>query len=211
MPVKIPEPPVIPPTQVGPGGGSGGRARTGGGAGAGQTSGGGGATGGSQSNRDQETLLRILATIRNRLDQIVHIDPPIFPSDLDPLFKQTWNQVDRCFKNAAAQLRTREEFVQLYPKLRAAGLTGAMLALKDSSLRFHDERLAEAFNTYPQVILSYPPRLEWWERLAGIARPAFGCMDSILGSFSKVLPILEIPKEYKEQVEASVDALPTLR
>jgi hypothetical protein len=91
-------------------------------------------------------------------------------------------------------------FRALYPRLQQAGLTGPSLELKTRSLDYHSRR-------YVGEILTYPGQPTWAERLGRIGGPVFKCMNSIMGSLKSVLPGIEIAKEFKEHVEASVDAL----
>lgn len=69
-----------------------------------------------------------------------------------------------------------------------------------NSLDFHSRR-------YVGEILTYPAAPTWRERLARFARPVFICMNSIVGSLKDILRGIEIAKEFKEHVEASVDAV----
>ncbi len=45
------------------------------------------------------------------------------------------------------------------------------------------------------------------ERLGKFVKPGFKTMNSVLGSFPKMVPGVEFVKEYKERLEAALDAV----
>jgi hypothetical protein len=162
---------------------------------------------GEQMGKDQKVLLRMLQTIQHAIYTVVHTEPSILSSHL---FRETWHEVEASFQTANTTLDTRKQFTRLYGRLGKAGLTGEMLRLKSTSLELHVNRFVDALSANQKGILTYPEKT--WrerlvERLVKLARPAFGAMNSVLGSLSTVLPVLEIAKEYKEHVEITVEAL----
>ncbi len=149
---------------------------------------------------DRQRLVWVLEAIRQVLDSMVHLDPSPFPSELRGLFLDAWPEAEMSLKDATAALRNPARFRVLYPRLRKAGLTGPSLQLKTKSMDYHSRK-------YVGEILTYPAKPTWRERLARFVRPVFKCMNSIMGSLKEVLRGIEIAKEFKEHVEASVDAL----
>jgi hypothetical protein len=149
---------------------------------------------------DQERLVWVLGAIRLALDSTVGLQPSPFPSELRELFVEGWPDAENSLNDATEALRNPAGFEELHQRLQKVGLTGSSLQLKTMSMDYHTRR-------YVGEILTYPARLTLPERFARFARPVFKCMNSIMGSLKDVLPGIEIAKEFKEHVEASVDAL----
>lgn len=149
---------------------------------------------------DRQRLVWMLETMRQILESTVYSEPSPFPSELRTWFLEAWPEAEKSLKDAIAVLRSPAQFETMYPRLRTVGLTGTSLQFKTASMEYHGRKYVGEF-------LTYPGRITWGERLARFAKPAFKCMNSIMGSLKEVLPGIEFAKEFKEHVEASVDAL----
>jgi hypothetical protein len=95
-------------------------------------------------------------------------------------------------------------------RLKRAGLTGAMLHMKEVSLYYHLDPLGEAMRNYSSPtapILSIPEDEGLVRRLPFYIKPGSKVMNSILESVpAVVMPGKEIVKEVKEHVEAGYEA-----
>ena len=155
---------------------------------------------GGGSNSDRARLLWTLETILLILDRTVHLEPSIFPEELQPYFRDAWPDAEKSLMNAISVVRNPARFRLLYPRLRRAGLTGPSLQLKTQSLYYYGK-------DYVGDILTYPAKKTWTERIARLFKPTFKIMNSLMGSLKGVLPGIDIAKEFKEHIEATVDAL----
>jgi hypothetical protein len=149
---------------------------------------------------DQERLIWMLDTIRGTLEGIVQEGGPLFPAEVHKEFLRTWGEVDRSL--AAARSRVQVPLIVfrllLYPRLRRAGMIGAMLELKSASLHRHTHKVTDE-------IFAKPRKPNWLERAIPFLGPAFKAMNTILGSLMGALPVLELAKEYKDHVELTVE------
>jgi hypothetical protein len=145
----------------------------------------------------------MLEIIRNALHAVVYMEQPPIPRELRNLFTDAWGDADQSFEAAKRRLAVSPILFRIFlePRLRRAGLTGEMLTLKEASLQFHVNRLVGG------GIITYPDDPTLWERIKRFGRPAFKAMNSVLGSLSSVLPVLEIAREYKDHVELTVEAM----
>lgn len=187
-----------------------------GGAGRLRHGGGDGSPAGTPEGDELDRLAAMLERIEKTLGNLTQLQPPIINRELSVSFVEVWPQAQRLLNEAIRRLRRDPNAAPIaYPimiaRLRAAGLMGSMLAMKDTSLRYHLDPLDETIQVYMSQdapILTYPERKTLIERLVSLVRPAAQVMNSILGSLpAVVMPGKEIVKEYKEHVEASYEAV----
>jgi hypothetical protein len=191
------------------------RTGTGGGGQLGRRGGGGGNQGdqggsGNPTQDDFSRLLQILTRIRQSLDLLVHINPPVVPQVLHSQFVRNWPEVDGQFNRATMHL-TRRPSPLLRRQLRAAGLTGEMLQMKQTSLNYHLDRLDESVRNYnerPTLTLSVSQKVGVIGRIVKWFKSGSKTMNSVLGSL-KFIPGVETVKEFKEHVEAAWDVAET--
>jgi hypothetical protein len=143
----------------------------------------------------------MMRRIRETLDLVVHIEPPVVPEPLNASFVRTWPEVDASFTRAISYLRK-----PLSPTVRrqlvAAGLTGEMLHMKQDSLDYHLDQLALAIKERPIITAPLSERVSGLERLVKWFKPSATTINSVLGSMPKAIPGVEIAKEFKEHLEA---------
>ena len=87
-----------------------------------------------------------------------------------------------------------------------------MLLLKQTSLNYHLDRLDEAVEKYSgQPILTLPisDRVSLMERIVKYFKSGSKTMNSVLGSLPKIIPGVEVAKEFKEHLEAAWDIVET--
>jgi len=151
---------------------------------------------------DQDRLIWMIDRIRGTLRGIVQEGSALFPAEVHKEFLKSWGEVDRSF--AAARSRVQVSLtvfrLLLYPRLRRAGMTGAMLELKSASLHRHTHKVTEP-------MFSTPRKPNWLERALPFFGSAFKAMNTILGSLMGALPMLELAKEYKDHVELTVETV----
>ena len=94
-------------------------------------------------------------------------------------------------------------------ELERAGLTGAMLRMKEASLYYCLNRIdgmveayQQKFSQYDRPILTYPERKGVVRRFFGWVKASLPTINSVLGSLPDVLPGKEILKEFKEHLES---------
>lgn len=191
-------------------GGGGGRATRGGGTrgtrGGQGGEGGGGA--GSPTREDVVRILHMLRRIRETLDLVVHIEPPVVPEPLNAGFLRTWPEVDLGLIRAIAYVRK-----PLSPAIRRqlvlAGLTGDMLHMKQNSLDYHLDELSRAIAERPILTAPLSERVSGLERIVKWFKPSAATINSVLGSMPKAIPGVEIAKEFKEHLEAGWEIVET--
>jgi hypothetical protein len=189
--------------------GRGGRLGRGGGRAWGTQGGQGGY--GSPTQGDLSRLVQMLKRIRQSIDLLVHIEPRVVPRILHAEFIRNWPEVDRQFNRAIAYL-TRPPSPVLLRQLGQAGLAGDMLAMKQTSLNYYLDHLDEAVRTYtgkPILTLPFSERASWLERIVKWFKPGCKTMNSVLGSLPKIIPGVEVAKEFKEHLEAAWDVVET--
>lgn len=147
---------------------------------------------------DQQTLIWMLATIREVLDLTVHSPTSLFPQELQQPFLNAWSEAKQSIDNTIATVIS--QFGVLYPRLQEVGLTGQSLDMKAASLYYHSV-------PYVGDILTYPAKIPLRERIARFFRPAYKVMNSIMSSLKGIVPGIEIAKEYKEHIEAAAEAI----
>jgi hypothetical protein len=76
-----------------------------------------------------------------------------------------------------------------------------MLDMKETSLKYHMERVEKAILTYSNDESKLDKFLKW-------IKPGFRVMNSILGSLSSI-PGVEIGKEFKEHLESAYEVVET--
>jgi len=158
---------------------------------------------GGGSRGDQKRLIWLLQTSRQVLNSTVKLRPSPFPGGLRNEMQRAWPEAEKSLRLATKTLRKDKDLNVLKPRLQKAGLTGSSLEFKAKSTEYH----ARNYSKHLGQILTYPGRPTWSERLAKFVGPVFKCMNSVMDSLSDVLPGIEIAKEFKDHVEASLDAL----
>ncbi len=154
---------------------------------------------------DRQLLLEILKTIRDELHAFVHDRLFVFPQHIRGHFPGPWEEVNGSLEEARRKIH--EEFPSIYGDLKEAGLTGEMLKFKKAILDQHVLVARSAFDAareQPSITLIEPARHSFWLR---ISRPVLKSINSILGSLARVIPVLEVAKEYKEQAESGMEAV----
>jgi hypothetical protein len=150
---------------------------------------------------DFDRVVAMLESIRKTLERLVIVAPRVVPQELYPSIRQSWHQADEGFKTAIATLRDKTQRVRLNQKLEAAGFSGEMLDMKETSLSYHMARVDKA-------ILSYDNKETMLEKLVRWIKPGFNVMNSVLGSLSTI-PGVEVGKEFKEHLESAYEVVET--
>jgi hypothetical protein len=143
----------------------------------------------------------MLESIRKTLEKLVIVTPRVVPQELHPSISQSWHRADEGFKTAIATLQNKTQQVELKPQLEAAGFTGEMLDMKETSLTYHMARVDKAiltYNTNPTLLEKF---VKW-------IKPGFKVMNSVLGSLSTI-PGVEVGKEFKEHLESAYEVVET--
>jgi hypothetical protein len=144
----------------------------------------------------------MLETIRETLEKLVNVDPPVMDSNLRLLFSHNWTRVEVSFLSALLALRDETQRSRLRPLVEAAGFTGSMLTMKEYSLMYQIYHMIK-------VILTYSNKETPLEKFVKWIKPGFKVMNSIMGSLLSVFPGLDIAKEFKEHVEAGYEVVET--
>lgn len=171
--------------------------------------GGGGKIGGPESGslgepgqgddgNDFSGLPVMLERIRKTLGNLVKVAPLVVPVELVTELQQTWPIAEKRLRDAIATVSNKNVSSRVISALKEAGLTGAMLKMKQVSVEYHMNRIDQAILTYPKE--------SWKEKLFGVVKPGFKIMNSILGSFFKAIPGVEAVKEFKDHLEAGYEA-----
>jgi hypothetical protein len=155
--------------------------------------------GGRQDEFDR--VAAMLESIRKTLERLVIVTPRVVPQELHPSIRQSWHQAEEGFKTAIATLQDKTQRVELNPKLEAAGFTGEMLDMKETSLNYHMAGVDKA-------ILSYNNNDTMLEKFVRWIKPGFKVMNSVLGSLSTI-PGVEVGKEFKEHLESAYEVVET--
>jgi hypothetical protein len=136
----------------------------------------------SSHRNDRKILIEILIEIESGLYNIVSVEVTIRPvrhgrfrKEFAQLIPGPWEEVSSAFRQARKQLETDQLDWQY---VEGIGLTGDMLKWKKAML--------------DQTV-----------RSGGINR-FLKIANSLLGSLSGAIPVLEIAKEYKENIEAAM-------
>src|SRR5271157_2629937 len=150
-------------------------------------------------------LIRLLERIRTTLETLTHLQG-VLPQELRTSLVEAWPDANRSFTATINTLRTVKPTERLIRNLEVAGLTGAMLRMKEVSINYHMDHVDKAVLTYSAQTTG--------ERIAGWlfkrVKPGFKIMNSFMGSFLKAIPVIEIAKEYKEHVEAGFEVAETM-
>jgi hypothetical protein len=166
---------------------------------------------GNPTGDDIRRLIKMLTLMRESLELIVNHDPPLVPRDLLSDFRRNWPHVYRLFGLAIHGLRRGN--TALKRKLRQAGLSGAMLTMKQRSLNFYLQPLNEAIKSFAQtgkheLVITAPlsSQRSWLDFVDGIKkffRPGSLTMNSVLESLAGAIPLVEGIKEFKDHLEAA--------
>jgi hypothetical protein len=173
---------------------------------------GAGGRSGTPAGDDFDHLAAMLERIGRTLKSLIFLEPPLLPEKLRPGFIEVWPETQRHLNLAVGRLRgdlPRRHDTRR--RLEAAGLTGSMLQMKETSLYFYLNQIDEGVQAYSQSdrpILTYPQDEGLVRRLLFLLKPSFKVMNSIIGSIpAAVFPGKEIVKEVKEHVEAGYEAV----
>lgn len=180
--------------------------RGGGGFGGGQGSKGGQGGSGGQAEDDLLRLIRMLNRILNSLDSLVNIEPSVVPQVLHSEFVRNWPDVKTGLTLGIESLRVlHPAFLHDFER---AGLAGSMLRMKELSLNYHLDRLDEAVQNYREPPLK-AKRSGFVNWIARWLKPSEKTINSVLGSMPKVIPGVEVAKEFKEHLVAAWDIVET--
>jgi hypothetical protein len=160
--------------------------------------------GGRQNQGDEEAdrIAAMLERIRKTLGKLVYLDFPQIPKQLSSEFRSTWSEADKNLVKAIVKLKDPAERLQMMPEIEAAGFTGEMLQMKETSLNYHLDRVDRAI---PEKRSKEKSK---WRRLIKWCKSGFKVMNSVMGSL-KFIPGVEVGKEVKEHVEAAYDVAET--
>jgi hypothetical protein len=147
-------------------------------------------------------LANMLEAIREMLQMLVNLEPPVVDSNLQILFSNNWARVEITFLSARLALHDETQRSRLRPLVEGAGFTGSMLKMKEYSLIYQ-------MNLMRKAILTYSNKETPLEKLVKWIKPGFKVMNSIMGSLLSVFPGLDIAKEFKEHVEAGYEVVET--
>jgi hypothetical protein len=140
-------------------------------------------------------LVEILRSIDETLAWIV-LESRLIQDEFQEIFANLWNDTHERIEEAIRQLESVDsEDHEIYQALKQHGLTGGSLNLKAGIGSYFRRRVVESAEVE-----------EGGPTILGFSlKPLVGWINLILGSLSKVLPILGAVKEYKECVELTVD------
>jgi hypothetical protein len=159
-----------------------------------------GQVGGGQED-EFDRVIAMLEKIRNTLEKLVNVTPPVIPQELHSPMRNSWRQVDEGFRIAIATLRDKAKRADLRTKLETAGFTGEMLGMKETSVNYQMARVDKAILTYDNKETRLEKFVRW-------IKPGFKVMNSVLGSLSTI-PGVEVAKEFKEHVESAYEVVET--
>ena len=148
-----------------------------------------------------DRLAAMLELIRETLKSLIELEPPLLPSELRSQFLKSWPFADGSFAAAIAALKDEQQESALKPKLEAAGFTGPMLQMKETSLNYHLQRI-EWNVVLPAKMSKVKKALD---TMVKWLKPGFTVMNSVMGSLLTAMPGLEVAKEFKEHVEAGYE------
>jgi hypothetical protein len=146
----------------------------------------------------------MLERIRKILKTLAYLQHPKMPRELNSKYTISWPTADSSFESAISTLRDREQRSRLMPLLEAAGLTGTMLEMKETSLNYHLDRIEKEIPKSPKE-----KKKSKWKKFVKWIKPGFTVMNSIMGSLLSSIPGIECAKEYKEHVEAGYEVVET--
>ena len=104
-------------------------------------------TGGGQED-EFDRLVVMLELIRKTLGRLVEIKRPVIPSELQSPIYESWPRASESLRTAIATLQNKQYRPLLKPQIEAAGFTGEMLDMKETSLNYHMGRVDKAILTY---------------------------------------------------------------
>ena len=97
-----------------------------------------------------DRVIAMLESIRKTLERLVIVTPRVVPQELHPSIRHSWHMAEDGFNTAIAALQDKDQRVELNPKLEAAGFTGEMLDMKETSLNYHMARVEKAIELQQQ-------------------------------------------------------------
>lgn len=156
-------------------------------------------------------LARMLRRIGASLGNLITRDLGVLDPALQAQFVETWPQAAEILAGAIHSLEAesiRARLVAGRPRklrrqLERAGLTGAMLLMKETSLNYYLDPIDRIFDQPLTGKESLGEKV--LGKLLTWTKPAFKVINSILGSLLKAFPGMEVVKELKEHVEASYE------
>jgi hypothetical protein len=156
---------------------------------------------GGRQEDEFDRVIAMLEIIRKTSETLASIAPRVVPQELHPSITQSWHSADEGFKAAIATLQNKTQRVELKPKLEAAGFTGEMLDMKETSFNYHMARVDKAILTYNNSETTLEKFVRW-------IRPGVSVINSVLGSLSTI-PGVEVGKEFKEHLESAYEVVET--
>jgi hypothetical protein len=84
---------------------------------------------GGDGGDEFDRLVVMVEKMRQTLERLVTMQPPVVPKELDSSIRKSWPRADGSFRNAIATLQDTEQRADLRPHLELAGFTGEMLDL----------------------------------------------------------------------------------
>ena len=134
----------------------------------------------------------MLTTVRAILSFLVLFDdPPVLDFHMRTRFRDRWAEVENAINAAIATLQNN--YAQLVPTLKQAGMTDRTLELKTASLAQCVDGLYHEVKTESRIL-----DLKW-------LKPTLKCMNTVLFSLIRAIPGVETVKEYKDHFEVGLD------
>jgi hypothetical protein len=166
---------------------------------------------------DREALIAFLQDTRQFLRAVIEIRHITLPQYLHTAATAAWPEVDAAFDDAVAVLRGDDRQLRRPPpraferrgddldrELEFFGLAGSQLQLKLASFDATFDELFEA-PSFVQVMTApvvSAVQATARRRKSKLVEWLFPKINSILGSLSKVIPGVDVIKEFKEMAEA---------
>jgi hypothetical protein len=163
---------------------------------------------GTPAGDDFDRLAGMLEGIRDVLNSLIHLNPPIFPEPLQPRFVEVWPETENHFDNAIRGLRADTRPPEWRDLLENAGLTGTMLRMKETSLNYYLDKVNDGVRAYSKTPkLPKPKRHRILKKVLGWFGPTSTAANSVISSVPEVVfPAKDVVREVKEHVEAGVEA-----
>ncbi len=143
----------------------------------------------AEEKETEEILMGFLSKCLEDLSYVVEKSSELLEEELRGYAGEAWGEVKGRIEQALGQLKSLDEDPKLMSGLKAQGLTGSQLRFKNAGFQRAHREFQDSFLIKP---------------LGPILRKLLAWLNIILGSLSKVLPVLEPVKEYKEALEHSL-------
>jgi hypothetical protein len=162
---------------------------------------------------DFAKLVGMLTRMKATMALLIELTPPIIPEELQKPLQANWPVARGYLDLAIAKLEHETEtplghYMQqeLFQRLATVGLTGEMLAMKETTLDYALDHL-DPLLVLPQPLTLTESKESWKDRLVvKVVRwlhPASEVMNSILGSLLGHIPGGDVVKEMKDHLNAS--------